>query len=117
MVRHNHIIPSQVYSYFCSQYMQSAEICRPDYIISSGSVLRQINSGDKAKASCIICSVQDDIIMQRLKRKDLFSSYGIFLLAVVTIEFQCIEYVVSEGNGSVSLVVVKRGSSTSAIAV
>ena len=55
--------------------------------------------------------------MQRLKRKDLFSSYVIFLLAVVTIEFQCMEYVVSEGNGSVSLVVVKRGSSTSAIAV
>ena len=78
--------------------------------------------GTRLKASCIICGIQDDIIMQRLKRKDLLSSYGIclcafFLRAVVTIEFQSMAYVVSEGNGSVSLVVVKRGSSTSTITV
>ena len=45
------------------------------------------------------------------------SPHAFLLHAVVTIEFQCMAYTVSEESGSVSLVVVKRGSSTSTIAV
>ena len=82
-------------------------------------MLGQINCGDKAKASCIIHGIQDNIIMQRIKKGFVLKLWYLpfFLHAVVIIEFQSMEYVVSEGNGSVSLVVVKRGSSTSAIAV
>ena len=41
----------------------------------------------------------------------------LFLYAVVTIEFQSAVYSVSEGSGSVNIVVAKRGSTTSAIIV
>ena len=41
----------------------------------------------------------------------------LFLCAVVTIEFQSAVYSVSEGSGSVDIVVAKRGSTTSAIIV
>lgn len=40
-----------------------------------------------------------------------------FLYAVVTIEFQSVAYSVSEGSGSVGIVVAKRGLTTSAIIV
>ena len=41
----------------------------------------------------------------------------LFLYTVVTIEFQSAVYSVSEGSGSVDIVVAKRGSTTSTIIV